>query len=201
MKLNVIGGTGMIGSRIVAEAAQRGHSVAVGSRTGSSALDGHEALAIELGDTAALVALIEAADATVITVSPDRTGQSHQPLLDAHRALIAAQPQGRIVIVGGAGSLVVDGVQLKDMDGFPAAYKPEADTFSEVLALYRASTGLDWTLVSPAPLIAPGVRTGTYRAGTDAPVGDAISAEDFAVAILDELETPAHRGARFTVAN
>ena len=61
--------------------------------------------------------------------------------------------------------------------------------------------GLAWTMLSPAPMIAPGQRTGVYRVGSDSPIGDAISAEDFAVAIVDELEKPAHTGNRFTVAN
>ena len=72
---------------------------------------------------------------------------------------------------------------------------------SEMLAAYRASQGLDWTVLSPAPMIAPGERSGSYHVGTDSPVGDSISAEDYAVAIVGELEKPAHRGRRFTVAN
>ena len=56
-------------------------------------------------------------------------------------------------------------------------------------------------MLSPAPMISPGERTGQYRVGTDSPLGDAISAEDFAVAIVDELEKPAHAGKRFAVAN
>ena len=56
-------------------------------------------------------------------------------------------------------------------------------------------------MLSPAPMIAPGQRTGVYRVGSDSPIGDAISAEDFAVAIVDEIEKPAHTGTRFTVAN
>lgn len=67
--------------------------------------------------------------------------------------------------------------------------------------LYRASRGIDWTMLSPAPMIAPGQRAGIYRVGSDSLIGDAISAEDFAVAIVDELEKPAHTGTRFTVAN
>ena len=104
-------------------------------------------------------------------------------------------------MVGGAGSLEIDGVRLKDTAGFPSVYYNEATTFSTILDLYRASRGLTWTMLSPAPMIAPGQRTGVYRVGSDSPIGDAISAEDFAVAIVDELEKPAHTGTRFTVAN
>ena len=156
---------------------------------------------MELSDTSAVKAAIDASDATVIAVSPDRSGGSHEPTIRAHRNLIAAQPSGRFLVVGGAGSLEIDGVRLKDTAGFPSVFYNEATTFSTILDLYRASRGLAWTMLSPSPMIAPGQRTGVYRVGSDSPIGDAISAEDFAVAIVDELEKPAHTGTRFTVAN
>lgn len=201
MKITVIGATGMIGSRVVAEAARRGHEVTAASRSGASTEGASGTKSMELGDTAAVAAAMSAADATVISVPPDRGGGSHEPTLKAHRDLIAAHPSGRLLVVGGAGSLEIDGVRLKDTPGFPPAYYNEADTFSTILDLYRDSRGLDWTMLSPAPVIAPGERTGTYRVGTDNPIGDTVSAEDFAVAIVDELEHPKHAGARFTVAN
>lgn len=201
MKITVIGATGMIGSRVVAEAIQRGHEVTALSRSGADVAGAATSGAIDLADTAAVRAAADSADATVIAVSPDRSGGSHEPTLQAHRDLVANPPAGRLLIVGGAGSLVVDGVTLKDTPGFPEAYRPEAETFTTVLDLYRAADGVDWTLISPAPMIAPGERTGRYVTGTDSPVGSQISAEDFAVAVVDEVENPAHRGARFTVAN
>jgi putative NADH-flavin reductase len=201
MKITVIGATGMIGSRVVAEAARRGHEVTAASRSGRTTEGASKALALDLGNAAAVSAAIEASDATVIAVPPDRGGGSHEPMLKAHRDLIAATPRGRFLVVGGAGSLEVDGTRLKDVPGFPPAYYNEADTFSTILDLYQASNGLEWSMLSPAPEIAPGKRTGRYKVGSDSPVGDTISAEDFAVAIVDELEKPAHAGARFTVAN
>lgn len=200
MRITVIGGSGMVGSRIVSEAVSRKHDVIAGSRSGT-AVAGAQARIVDLGDTGSVVELTNASDVTVISVAPDRTGGSHEPMLEAHRALIAARPSGRIVIVGGAGSLEIDGVKLKDMDGFPPEYKPEADTLSAVLELYRASSGVDWTVVSPAPIIAPGERTGAYVVGSDSPAGDTVSAEDFACAVLNEVEKPSHRGERFTVAS
>lgn len=200
MKITVIGATGMIGSRIATEALSRGHEVTAGTRAGTR-IDGAAPLTIDLADTAAVASAIAGADATVVSVPPSRDGGSHEPTLAAHRALIAAAPSGRILIVGGAGALSVGDVLLKDTPGFPAAHKPEADTFAEVLDYYRAAgDALDWTMLAPAPLIAPGARTGTYQVALDTPAGDAISAEDFAVAALDELERPAHQGQRFTVA-
>ncbi|MEJ2365220.1 MAG: NAD(P)H-binding protein [Deltaproteobacteria bacterium] len=201
MKIAVFGGTGMIGSRVVSEASRRGHEVTAISRSNSLPEGAIKSVAMGLNDTPDVVTLIESNDATVISVSPDRSGGSHEPILQAHRDLIAAKPSGRILVVGGAGSLEIDGVRLKDSPGFPPTYYKEASTFSTILDLYRASKGLKWTMLSPAPMIAPGERTGAYRVGTDNPIGDSISAEDFAVAIVDELEKPAHIGMRFTVAN
>jgi putative NADH-flavin reductase len=114
---------------------------------------------------------------------------------------VNSAPTTRIFVVGGAGSLVVGDTLLKDTPDFPDAFKPSAKTMTEVLDVYQASTGIDWTVLSPAPMIGPGERTGTYTVGTNSPVGENISQEDFAVAVLDELENPQHRGARFTVAN
>ncbi|PNS08460.1 NAD(P)-dependent oxidoreductase [Solilutibacter silvestris] len=201
MNITVIGATGMIGSRVVAEAARRGHTVTAISRAGTAVAGATKAQAAELADTPVIVGAVNGSDATVIAVPPDRTGGSHDSYLQAHRDLIAAQPNGRMLVVGGAGSLEVDGVQLKDTPGFPAIYYKEAATLSDVLDAYRASKGLAWTFLSPAPMIAPGERSGRYRLGSDNPIGDSISAEDFAVAVVDELEKSAHAGRRFTVAN
>lgn len=201
MNIVVIGGSGMVGARIVAEAADRGHTVTAASRTGGAADGASATTPLDFTDTEAVLAAIANADAAVISIAPDRTGGPHAPLVDAHVALIAARPQTRLVVIGGAGSLTVDGIKLKDTPEFPALYKPEADTLSTVLDLYRQATGIDWTVISPAPLIAPGERTGIYAVEADSPAGERISAEDFAVAVVDEIENADHRGTRFTVAN
>lgn len=200
MRITVIGATGMIGSRVVAEAAQRGHDVTALSRSGRDVLGASTAGKLDLSDTAGVREAIDQSDATVIAVPSDRTGGSHEPTIEAHRNLIADPPRQRVLVVGGAGSLVVDGIALKDSAGFPVEYRAEAETFTTILELYRESEGVDWTLLSPAPVIAPGVRTGGYVTGADSPVGAEISAEDFAVAVVDELQYPAHRLVRFTVA-
>ena len=200
MRITVIGATGMIGSRVVAEAAQRGHEVTALSRSGRDVLGASTAGKLDLSDTAGVREAIDQSDATVIAVPSDRTGGSHEPTIEAHRNLIADPPRQRVLVVGGAGSLVVDGIALKDSAGFPVEYRAEAETFTTILELYRESEGVDWTLLSPAPVIAPGVRTGGYVTGADSPVGAEISAEDFAVAVVDELANPAYRLARFTVA-
>src|SRR5699024_2448767 len=82
-----------------------------------------------------------------------------------------------------------------------SAYKAESETGTQALELLRAANPSPWTLISPAPEIAPGERTGTYRTELEVPAGAAISAEDFAVAMVDEILEPKHIDYRFTVAN
>jgi putative NADH-flavin reductase len=109
----------------------------------------------------------------------------------------------RLFVVGGAGSLqLAPGLRLMDTPGFPEEHRAEAVTHAACLDLLKDVSGLvDWAYISPAPQVTPGTRTGIYRVGSDSPVGESISAEDFAVAIVDELEKPRHRRDRFTVAN
>lgn len=111
----------------------------------------------------------------------------------------------RLLVVGGGGSLEVSpGLQLVDTPDFPAAWKPVALAAREVLGRYR-NTDLDWTYFSPPAVIEPGTRTGHYRVGTDQLLTDAqgvsrISAEDFAIAMVDALEQATHLKRRITVA-
>jgi hypothetical protein len=111
----------------------------------------------------------------------------------------------RLIIVGGAGSLEVSpGVQLVDTPNFPPDYRDAALAHREALRIYQKEKDIEWTYLSPAAEIAPGERTGNFRTGTNQLITDAqgksfISMEDYAVAILDELENPKHIRERFTV--
>ncbi|GAA2045618.1 NAD(P)H-binding protein [Yaniella flava] len=195
MNIVVLGDTGMVGSRTIAEARDRGHTVSGYSRNGQNPLN--------FADTAKVVELINdpKTDLTIISVVSGRTG-SYEDDIANHKALIAAGPTGRMLVVGGAGGLQVDETtQLKDSPDLPESFLAEAQTFATVLDLYRNAESLNWTMLAPAPMIEPGKRTGEYTMGKDYPVGDSISAEDFAVALLDEAENPQHAGTRFTVAN
>jgi uncharacterized protein len=139
-----------------------------------------------------------------------RGDETAQTIVDAAHALIAGLKTAgvrRLVVVGGAGSLeVASGVHLVDTPEFPAAWKGVALAHRDALSVYRAEAGdLDWTYVNPAAFIAPGERTGTFRLGGDRLMTDAhgqsrVSAEDFAIALLDEVEHPRHVRQRFTVA-
>jgi uncharacterized protein len=199
MKIVLYGATGMVGSQITQAALARGHEVTAVSRSGAD-VAGATSLASDITDTDTLVALAADADAVVVAIPTDRTGGPTEPIIKAHQDLIAARPATRLLVVGGAGSLSVGDSLLVDAPGFPDGYKPESKALTAILDDYRASSGLDWTVVSPSPVIAPGERTG-YVLGTDSPVGDSVTTSDFADAIVDELETPAYKGRRFTVAS
>jgi len=118
---------------------------------------------------------------------------------------LAVKEACRVIEVGGAGTLeVAPGVQLVDTPAFPAEYKAEALAGREFLNTLRSQHGLEWAYLSPSAILAPGPRTGRFRLGTDQLLTWAdgqswISAEDFASALVDELEAPKHRRERFTV--
>ena len=123
------------------------------------------------------------------------------PLLQA----VKASSVKRLLVVGGAASLeVAPGTLLLDSQAFPDAYKAEAIPGKQFLDDLRAETELDWTFLSPSAMFAQGERTGKFRIGKDQLLLDEsgrsrISMEDFAVAMVDELEQPQHVRQRFTV--
>lgn len=202
MRIAIYGATGMVGSRVAAEAHSRGHEVTGISRSGGQLPGGGDLVRGSAGDGDLTKRVAGEVDVVVSAIGPSRTGGDRHEFLEHLRNLVDGLGDARLVVVGGAGSLVVDGKRLVDHDGFPDLYKPEALIQAEALEYFRGlGEGVDWTYFSPAPLIQPGERTGTYTVGTDSPVGDAVSAEDYAVALIDELEVPAHRRRRFTVAN
>ncbi len=192
MKIALFGATGMVGSRIAAEATARGHEVTTLSRSTGG----------DLADASAVRDAAADHDVVVSATGPSRTGDPHEPWLDAVSTLIANSGDARVLFVGGAGSLLTaDGTRLLDTDGFPPEYLGEATSGAAALDLFRAAPdSVDWTFLSPAPAIAPGERTGSYATALDTPAGDFISAEDYAVALVDEIEEPRHRRQRFTVA-
>lgn len=211
MKIAVYGAAGMIGSRITQEALHRGHSVLALVRTQGKLKINDPRLVEKRADAsneAEVVSETKSCDAVVNAISP-RNPAGPGLMAKAAQALLAGLRKSgvkRLVVVGGAGSLeVAPGHQLVDSPQFPEAYKAEALAQREALGIYRGEKALDWTYVSPAMLIEPGQRTGRYRVGGDQVLKDEkgdskISAEDYAVAVLDELERPAHVRKRITVA-
>ncbi|WP_159612685.1 NAD(P)-dependent oxidoreductase [Glutamicibacter sp. JC586] len=200
MKIAVYGATGMVGTEVVAEALTRGHEVTSVTRSGTD-VAGTTSVAAELNDITTYRDLGKNNDVIVISVPPSRTGGDHQEYLDAFEEITETLTPARLIVVGGAGATEVNGVRLLDAPGFPDAYRAEAETGAAVYDMFTSVSGITWTVVAPAPEIAPGRRTGTYTQGTDSPAGDFVSSQDFAVAILDEIETPAHENRRLTVAS
>lgn len=204
MKILVFGSTGMIGQRIATELRNRGHAVTGVSRRGGTAEGDIK------GDIHDAASLAPGHDAVVTAIAPPRDGTEPEgPFLEANKALIEGLRTAgvrRLIVVGGAGSLqVAPGQDLVDTPGFPEIYKKEALAGRALLHLYRGIDDLDWTFVSPAAEIAPGERTGKFRVGGDTLLSDDqgrsfISAEDYAVAVADELEKNANIRKRISVA-
>ncbi len=203
MRIALYGGTGMIGSRIAREAVSRDHAVTAISRNlGDERVDGVQSRKGDAADADGVARAAAEHDVVVSAIAPSRTGVRHQVFLHAIEVLADNVGTRRLIVVGGAGSLeVAPGLRLIDAPGFPEAAKPEARTQIQALDLLRGKGALlDWVYVSPAPFIAPGERTGNYRVGVNAVFGEMISAEDYAVAIVDEIEQPRARHARIAVA-
>ncbi|MFD4656680.1 NAD(P)-dependent oxidoreductase [Kitasatospora sp. NPDC058444] len=212
MRITVFGATGNVGSRVVAEALARGHQVTAVVRDPAKPHGLPSAADVVVGDARNPedVARIAAGQDVVVTATRPVPGSEHE-LAIATKGLLAgiAGTGVRLLAVGGAGSLLVPGgggTTLVDSPGFPDEIRPIALACGEQLDHYRAAgPDVDWTYLSPAALLEPGVRTGRYRTGRDELLVDAegdsaISMEDLSVALLDEVERPAHRGARFTAA-
>jgi putative NADH-flavin reductase len=201
MKIAVIGASGNAGSRISAELARRGHNVTAIARNPEkiARLANVTPTGGDIMDQAGLARLVTGHDAAISSV--------HFLASDPVKLIGAAKESkvGRYLVVGGAGSLeVAPGVRLVTTSGFPVAYKAEAEKGAAFLDLLRAEKELNWTFLSPSALFVAGERTGKFRLGTDqlltaADGKSSISFEDFAVALADEIERPAHIRQRFTV--
>lgn len=210
MNIVLIGASGFIGSALRKEALARGHQVhaLVSNPKRLEPAPGLTVTRIDVTDTDALARAIGRTDAVVSAFSGHAQPDVRGYYMRGFRSIVVAVkrvPGLRLLVVGGAGSLeAAPGRQLVDDPAFPAAYKGTAEGARDALNLLRAEPELDWTMLSPSARIAPGQRTGKFRLGVDqllVSVGgqSEISVEDYAVAMLDELERPQNRRRRFTV--
>ncbi|MGJ3257875.1 MAG: NAD(P)-dependent oxidoreductase, partial [Alcanivorax sp.] len=206
------GASGFIGSALREEALRRGHQVtALVSQPGKLNATASN-LAVEQVDvqnTAQLTEALAGADVAVSAFSGHAQDDIRGYYVQGVKSIMAASNRARVprlVMVGGAGSLrVADDTLLIDTPDFPEEYKPTALGAQDALDLLKAETTLNWTMLSPAAEIFPGERTGEFRLGKDDLVVDSegnsrISVQDFAVAMLDEVEQPEHERQRFTLA-
>jgi putative NADH-flavin reductase len=209
MKVALIGAGGFVGSALLREALTRGHTVTamVLHPDKLAPRSNLTARKTDVLDTDRLASQLSGYDAAISAFSGHAADDVYGYYMKGIRSIITATAQAgvRLLVVGGAGSLeVAPGVQLLDTPGFPAQWKATAEGARQALSLLRDETGLDWTMLSPSAMLEPGLRTGKFRLGTDRLLIDnagesRISLEDYAVAMIDELEQPAHRRQRFTV--
>ncbi|MER5709690.1 NAD(P)H-binding protein [Streptomyces sp. NPDC042898] len=233
MRIGVIGATGTIGSRVVAEALARGHDIRAFGRdtTGAAAAETRENItwtSLDVLDSEGIAAVLPGLDVLISAFQPGNAARDLADTIErsiadagvyatAARALLKAletHPRTRLIVIGGAGSLESEpGVVLADTEerlhetldsvGLPRAYAAAVRGHRDALNVLRTSNRR-WTYFSPAEDIAPGERTGRFRIGEDQPVRDAegrsrVSAEDAAVALVDEAELPRFVQRRFTI--
>jgi hypothetical protein len=208
MKVVLFGASGMIGSRVLGELVRRGHAVTAVVRHPEKikAEPGVNVVQGDITDPAAVASAAKGADAAISAYSPPPVDPGL--ISEATRSLLAGLAEAgvrRLIAVGGAGSLeVAPGVQLVDTPSFPATWKAIALAHRDVLPVLKKAD-LDWSYFSPAAMIEPGKRTGKFRLGGTRLVANdqgesKISAEDYAVALVDELENPRYVRQQFTAA-
>jgi putative NADH-flavin reductase len=161
----------------------------------------------DLTDVAKTVSILGVANADAVVSALGPPLDDTDALLAPTANLVAAVLQNngpRLLVVGGAGGLyVAPGVMLRDSGHLPEAWLPIVDTHIKLLQNLKTS-GIDWTYFAPAAFFEPGERTGKFRLGKDDLIADAsgnsrISFQDYAIALVDELENPQHHGERFTI--
>lgn len=199
MKIAVIGATGKVGQRLVAELKRREHDVIGVARSQPAEDPGVPLRLADANDPAGLAEAIRGTDAAMLA------GRFVSTRADAVVDAVRRAGVPRLLVVGGAGTLYASpGVQLIDMGVIPEAFMPEVAGGRDFLEGLKRSD-IDWTFLSPAVNFVPGERTGVFRLGGDELMRDAsgesrISYEDLAVALVDELETPKHSRRRFSIA-
>ncbi|GGG55276.1 NAD(P)-dependent oxidoreductase [Paenibacillus radicis (ex Gao et al. 2016)] len=208
MKIAVIGAGGKAGRNIVKEALDRGHEVTAIVRDASK-IDAAGATVLQKDVFALTADDLNPFDA-IVNAFAAPFGEEHLHV-DAGNVLIEAIEKGsghpRLIVVGGAGSLYVDPektTRVVDTPGFPAMFFPTASNQAKNLDILRSNRNVKWTFVSPSAEFALGKRTGSYKKGTEFLLvnaqGDSyVSYEDYAIAIVDEIENPQHINERFTV--
>jgi len=212
MKVALIGASGFVGTQVLKELLSRGHQVTAIVRNPEKVTQQDDALIVKKGDVSNVDETADLLKGHDMVISAYNAGWENPNIYDdfiaASKDIQAATKKAsvkRLLTVGGAGSLeIAPGVQLVDTPEFPAQWKSGALAARDYLNILKNEKELEWTFLSPAIMLRPGQRTGSYRIGTDQPVFDAagkceISVEDLAVAIVDELEKGHYIRKRFTV--
>jgi uncharacterized protein len=208
MKVALYGATGKTGSRILKELVSRGHRVIAITRNPAKLPQPGAGVVVtqdDLSDPKKIAAAVNGAEAVVSAYAPPQDDvDAIVGVTERQVEALNHKANARLIVVGGAGGLnVAPGVALVDSPYFPEPYQPIARAHIKALDVLRAST-IDWTYLAPAAYFEPGERTGKFRLGQDELIANAqqesrISMEDYAVALVDELEKPKHRRQRFSV--
>ncbi|MBF0648932.1 MULTISPECIES: NAD(P)-dependent oxidoreductase [Dysgonomonas] len=213
MKVALIGATGFVGSHLLQELVNRGFEVTAVARSVDKipVKDGKpKAVAADVTDVKALASVLKGNDVVLSAFNPGWSNPNiYNDFMKGSEAIQQAVKEAgvkRYVMIGGAGSLYIDGQQIVDGADFPESIKPGATAARDYLDVLKKEKDLDWTMFSPAINMHPGIktgRTGKYRLGTDEPVFDkdgesVLSVEDLAVAVVDEIENHKFSRQRFT---
>ena len=211
MKIALIGATGFVGTAILQEALNRGHEVTAIARNPEK-VHAHRKVHAQKGDVYNeddVARFVAGHDAVISAFNPGWSNPDiYNQQVKGTRAIINGVKKAglkRLLFVGGAGSLEVSpGVQSVDLPVFPAEYRQGALATREAFTMLRREPGLEWSFLSPSADLFPGPRTGKFRLGTDQLLKDAtgqsrISVQDYAMAMIDEVEKPNHIRRRFTV--
>ncbi|NNU76725.1 NAD(P)-dependent oxidoreductase [Clostridium estertheticum] len=209
MKIVIIGSNGNVGKVILNEAISRNYEITAIVHNQSKYINEHDNLKIiqaDAFDEKSLVNAIKGNDLVISAFGPKPGDEGS--LLVVTKNLINATKKAlvpRLIAIGGAGSLyVAPGLKLVDSESFPTDWKPIGLAHSGALELYKNENELDWTVLSPAALFETGVRTGKYNIGIDNLIVDEqgeskISFEDYALALVDEVENHKFSRERFTI--
>ena len=212
-KIVLIGASGFIGSALLKEALERGHKVKAIVRNPDKITIKNPNLTIEKGDVSSsqlVSSLCKGADVIISAYNPGwQNPEIASDTLRVYPAILDGVRRSgvkRLLVVGGAGSLFISpGTRLMDAGVMPDSYLPAVRALASIyLDILTAEREVDWVFFSPAGSITGGKRTGKFRLGKDEMIVDSegkstISVEDYAVAMLDEAENPAHHRERFTI--
>jgi uncharacterized protein len=207
IKMNVVlyGATGNSGSSILQELVNRGHRVTAVARDTSKLPATVTAIRDDLSSVDKIASTIAGADVVISAYAPPPS-DSDALLGVTEREIQAVKKAGkaRLIVVGGAGLLeVAPGVSLIASGHLPAEYLPIATAHQKALEILKKSD-VNWTYFSPGAYFVPGKRTGKFRLGTTNLITDAngesrISFDDYAVALVDEIEKPAHERGQMSI--
>jgi uncharacterized protein len=202
------GATGKSGSRILKELVSRGHRVtAIVRDPAKLPQPGPQVLVRQddLSDPRKITAAINGAEVVISAYAPPP--ENPDAIVGVTKRLVEALSRGpgvRLIVVGGAGGLnVAPGVALVDSPHFPESFQPTARAHIRAFNVLKDSP-IEWTYLAPAAYFVPGERTGKFRLGKDELIANAqqesrISMEDYAIALVDEIEKPQHVRQRFSI--